>query len=464
MVTCVCAILFLSTLPAIPFTQAESRNTWGLQVKGNQILSAIGTPIILKGMTYSYFAFNENGSWMLPSGEAKVNEWDTAGVDNTLIFLEASNSNALRLMLSAQLWINNFSEYHNHIKYVITKAANRGIYTDVTFYNSLPTESQVVNVNPWEYGKNNPLKSSADFVNLWGNVSSVLKDFPSVIFELWNEPNGNEAEWFRVSQLCINRIREVGATQPINVMYNLGVAYDWGNGGVNWINTQNPPLDMSWANDNHLKDSANNLLYSTHLYRFSFVNSSITGSTQSGYKEIYSYSDMLYALNVTGVLSFAATRPLTIFEIGHNNWASDPSQESEWYNSTLTILDKYGIGYCGFAIPPLNRAMERWGLVLTNELQDQYWIGNGIANYTLSTAGTILVFHLGGIPYSDWINSPHSRNPIPTTTQIPDSDQTTDSISNTVITISIIITASTVAAALTIWKIKKTKSQKRKKS
>jgi len=37
-----------------------------LSVKGNRVFNANGTPLVLKGMDYTYFMNNESGSWMLP--------------------------------------------------------------------------------------------------------------------------------------------------------------------------------------------------------------------------------------------------------------------------------------------------------------------------------------------------------------------------------------------------------------
>jgi hypothetical protein len=412
-------------------------------------------------MGYSYFAFNESGSWMLPSGKVELNTWDSTAVQDTLDFMTASNCNVLRLMLCVQLWLDNSHNYQSNIEYVITQAASRGIYTDLTFFNNNPAENQLTGSLPWDDPASNVLKSSGDFINLWGNVSSVLKSYPSVIFELWNEPNGNETSWFSVTQQCITRIRDVGATQPINVMYNLGVAYDWGNGGVNWLNSVNPPFNMAWVNAYPLKDPSGNLIYSTHLYRFSFINSSVSGLTQSGYQEVYSYSDMLYALKATGVLAVAAVHPLVIFETGYDNWAYDQGNESTWFNATLTILDQNGIGYCDFALPPLNSNMQRWGLVQINEPPADYWIGDGVANYTLDTAGILLIFHLGGMSYSDWLSSQQSRTPPPTSTSTLTPNQTpvVEISTNTVIVIVLVVVV--VLLTLIIWRTTNKRRQTR---
>jgi hypothetical protein len=98
-------------------------------------------------------------------------------------------------------------------------------------------------------------------VNLWGNVSNTLKNYSSVLFELWNEPNSGTAEeealWFNVTQQCINAIRSTGATQPIVIEYGYGISYCFGIGVVS---------DMSWAFNYPLNDATGNLIFSTHLY------------------------------------------------------------------------------------------------------------------------------------------------------------------------------------------------------
>jgi hypothetical protein len=463
-VLCFSALLILNMLSEFSLVSGQTAtSTTALHVKGKQLLTANGTPIVLKGMAYSYFAFNEGGCWLLPDGTVELNTWDPTGVQYTLDFMQASNCNVLRLMLCVKLWLDNSNNYQENIEYVITQAANRGFYTDLAFFNNDPGEGQLTGYLPWDDPGNDVLSSSADFVNLWRNVGSTLKNYPTVIFELWNEPNGDEATWFRVAQQCITAIRNAGATQPINMMYHLGVAYDWAYDGVNWINTRDPPFNMDWVKAYPLEDPSGNLIYSTHLYRFSLIDSSVSAPTQSGYQEAYNYSNILFALNVTGVLGVAAEHPLVIFEMGYNNWAYDSGNESTYFNATLTILDQYGIGYCIWALPPIMVSMEQWGIVQIGVLPTDYWVGYGVANYTLSTAGVLLVFHLGGMSYSDWLNYQQSGKPLPSPTPTPTSTATTNGIS-TYAPIIIILVAVVALIALIIWrttnKSQQTKIQK----
>ena len=456
-VLCVSTLLILSMLSAFSSAAGQAATaTTALHVKGNQVFTANGTPLVLKGMDYFNFAYSANGSWMLPSGAIELNTWDPTAVQDTLNFMVASNCNALRLYLCVQLWLDNSNNYQGNVEYVIAQAADRGIYTDVTFYNNNATAGQPTGVLPWNDPGNNVLNSSVDFVNLWGNVSTTLKSYPYVIFELWNEPQGDEATWFNVTQQCITRIRSVGATQLINIMYSTGGAYDYGNNGVNWINenADTYAYNLAYVKEYPLSDPLGDLIYSTHLYRFSFVNSSVSavGLTQSGVEDVYSYSDMLYALTVTDVLSVAASHPLVVFEMGYNNWAYDPANESTWFNATLTILDQNKIGYCDFAAPPPSETLQQWSLVQIYLPPNYTWTGSGAANYTLDTAGIIFVNHLGGMSYSDWLNPQHTtpQSPTPalasTSAPLPTS---TDTISDISID-NVVIVASVVALVVAL--------------
>ena len=117
-------------------------------------------------------------------------------------------------------------------------AASCGIYTDLTFWNTETGYTQPAKgVNPWEDG-NTIVSTSAEFVSMWSGIATTLKSYPSVIFELFNEPSGAESEWFSVAQQCITSMRATGATQPILMQYWYGITYDFGSGsylGMNWV-------------------------------------------------------------------------------------------------------------------------------------------------------------------------------------------------------------------------------------
>jgi len=386
-------------LSALTSASDQAATATPLHISGNQILTANGTPLILKGMDYTYFMDSEGGSWMMPDGsiEWMTNPMDKTGVADFLDFMQASNCNVVRLHLTVQYWLDNSNNYQSNLEYFITQAANRGIYTEMDFYRNNATGGEPVGYLPWQDAGNNVLNSSADFVNLWGNVSATLKNYPTVMFELWNEPSGNEALWFNVTQQCINNIRSTGATQPIVIQWDVCIYFNFYAG----YSPAGVGSSMNWVTDYPLNDPSGNLIYSTHLYRNNFFNSS------NGYQQVYSYSDMHYVLSACGVLSVAATHPVFIGEIGCSLWATDEGNEMTWYNNTLTILEQNRIGYAGFAAPPW-RSEEQWGLVYA-----------GLANYTLDAAGVILVNHISGMNYTDWLNLQQSIPPSPTRTPTP---------------------------------------------
>ncbi|MEM2129215.1 MAG: cellulase family glycosylhydrolase [Candidatus Bathyarchaeia archaeon] len=350
-----------------------------IKVIGNKTFTASGTQIVLKGFCYTYFVNNgENcyeGTWLLPDGSVLYNTWSTSGVQYNLDFMKASGANVVRVFMTAEFWIKNTGGFRDHIKYFVTEAAKRGIYTILTFWNTENGREMPTSTTPWEDG-NSLITTIGDFVNLWENVGQSLKYYPSVLFELWNEPQGDEEDWFLAVQQCINRIRSIGANQPIIVQYSYQINYDFGSG---WY------YGMDWVFDYPLSDTAGNLIYSTHIYSSTwhgFYNST------SG-KMVTDYDAISQALKKCKVYDVAAVYPVFIGEIGCSNW--DLDNQLVYYNNTLTLLDQHGIGYAAFAAPPWHSATQ-WGLV-------QF----GAANYALTASGQILVSHLGGVKYSDWI-------------------------------------------------------------
>jgi hypothetical protein len=196
------------------------------------------------------------------------------------------------------------------------------------------------------------------------------------MFELWNEPNGDaaaEASWLSASQQCISAIRGTGATNLIVVQWGSNIYLDFQNYSPN----SDAYSSMDWASSNPLKDPVNNILYSTHIYSSDFFDS------LNNYVLKYSYSDMLWALNFTGLLSFASEHPLWIGEIGCNLWASSMDNEYAWYNNTLTILNQNDISYSGWAWAPW-RTGTQWGLV------------TGQSNYAPNQAGQIFQQQISG--------------------------------------------------------------------
>jgi hypothetical protein len=380
----------------------------GLTIIGNQIFTASGIPVTLKGMDYTYFILTggEGGSWMMPDGSIQwtTNPMSTTGVANLLNFMQASNATVVRVLMTVQFWLDNSNNYQSNLEYFITQAANRGIYTDLVFWNNNATDSTPSGVLPWDDAGNGYLTNSNDFVNLWGNVSNTLKNYSSVLFELWNEPNSittsDEAVWFNVSQQCIDRIRSTGATQPLIIQWGVQLSYDFYAGQSEQLGVRG---DMSWVFSYPLADPSGNLIYSQHIY----AGNNNGFYTSNGYTMVSDYSNILYALTEEQVFAVAAIHPVFIGEIGDNlydtttttdtvyiNGVATHLEQDVYFNNTLALLDQNGIGYAGWAAPPWRSGSgTAFGYVMAGE-----------ANYTLDNSGVILVEHMGGINYKVWLS------------------------------------------------------------
>ena len=341
-----------------------------LHVVGNRVVTGEGVDLILHGVDYTYFIDDPYGSWMLPSGDIEYSVWDTTALAANLDAIKSWGFNSIRILATTQWWAQNSGDFQSHLEYFIKEAASRKIYVDFTFWRNNGLEGQPsLPYPPYDDG-NGVIKSENAFVNLWASVSVALKSYPNVLFELWNEPNGDkEAQnsWFNVTQKCIDAIRDTGASNIIVLQWDYNTYLDFRNYSELSDSYDSKFSEMSTS----LHDSRNNIIYSTHLYSTGFYDSS------NGYSLKYSYSDMLWALNVTGLLSFSSKYPVWIGEIGCSLWASNINDEYAWYNNTLSILNQNDIGYCGWAWAPWSTGTQ-WELVTRQ------------SNYVPSEAGKIL--------------------------------------------------------------------------
>jgi endoglucanase len=360
--------LILSSLTLQPINSLP-HSIKPLHVTGNQIRTSDGASLILRGVDYSYFIDGPFGSWMLPNGQIEWNTWNTEAIKSNLDAVKSWGCNIIRVPITVQWWVHNSNGFKVNLQYFISEAANRGLYVDLVFWRNIDGEDQVSLPYP-PYDNSSIINSANDFVNVWSNVASTLKSYPNVIFELWNEPNGDltaETSWHKTSQQCVTAIRETGAKNLILLQWNYNICVDFENQTTACFVSGS----MDWISSNPLTDPTNNIVYSAHLYSTGFYDST------HNYELKNSYSDMLWALNYAGLLSTASQHPVLIGEIGCNLWVDNTNNEFAWFNNTLTILNQYGISYCGWAWAPWRTGMP-WGLV------------NGEENYAPNQAGQIL--------------------------------------------------------------------------
>ena len=344
-----------------------------LHIEGNQIKDQFGRLVILKGVNMPRFIDTPYGDWILPDGNVIWSTWNVNVAISNLDAMKSWGCNVVRTLSTIEWWATNAGNHRQIIKDWIDLAAQRGIYVAYGFWRITSRGEQASLPYPPYCEDNDYIKSEADFVNLWRQVADQLKIYPNLIFELWNEPNGDstaEAGWFNVVQQTINAIRSTGATNIIIVQW----------GYCLWVNMegQGAPdtyYGLEWIQQHPLSDPMGNILYSTHIYRDNLQK-------KYPYLNAYSYEDLLTCFHITKVDYVINTlgKPLWIGEVGPNQWVGDLNNEYAFYNNTLRILTEWNIGYSAWWWWVTGTA---WG-----------HIEGGQSNYTPNEAGKILRFWL----------------------------------------------------------------------
>jgi hypothetical protein len=353
-----------------------------LHTVGNQILDDNGNRVVLRGVDYTYFMDTPSGSWMGADGYTHWDSWRTNDIGEFLGGMASWKVNTIRVFGTVEFWTRNLLDYQSKISYFVSQAALRGIYVLFTFWRVSQNGQDGYAIGlpypPYATYASDVavIDSTQTFVNLWADIASKLKGYNNVLFEFWNEPNDNgsggaETSWFNVTQQCIHAVRAAGATQLIDITWDGPITYDFATGYVqNW----------DWVSAHPLNDPLGNLLYDMHIYR---DNAYDIGGVYDNLA--HTFQEVTAWLNVTDTLSLSSSKPLMVGEIGFYYWRQNQTEEAEWYNNTLTILDQYKIGYCAFAGPPWSTGStsNTWALIY-----------NGQPNYTPNIAGQILIQHL----------------------------------------------------------------------
>ena len=180
------------------------------------------------------------------------------------------------------------------------------------------------------------LPSEQAFVNYYLSVIDGLKDRPNVIFELWNEPVGNDQsrdDWFRITQQVITSARQI-TDHPILIHWNYGIYanLDYGGGSK-----------LDWIENYPLNDPMNNLIYSTHIYRWGgFCHRS--DSVPAEDRNRWEYNEIELCLNTT-LVNYVINdleKPLVIGEIGA---VLNDDRGHEYFENVLDIFNRWGISY-----------------------------------------------------------------------------------------------------------------------
>lgn len=350
-----------------------------LHVEGRYIKDAHGNTVYLRGVNKVEFCDDPDGTWM---GSTM---WSDENVKAELDVMKKWGINVVRCHFSIELWKYDIGPDSGHpaspycalsareaIKRFVEFAAEKGIYVILDAYSVKCY---------WSDGKQDPLpfppyqtspgaaeiiSSVNDFVDWWRSVARELKDYPNVMFELWNEPSPPDTRenwmiWLNAAQQCINAIREEGFNGIIFFEWSMGIYCNiYADGNFPLGVAQEGYTLHNWLREavSNLTDPANNLAFDVHLYRFGGGTGILQGEDMQSYwnsTHAWNYSQIKMAMEYMGFKWAGETLNVSLIvgEIGCDlGWKySNPEEyqhEITAFNNTLTILEEWNIHYTAF--------------------------------------------------------------------------------------------------------------------
>lgn len=302
-----------------------------LHVDGRYIKDSSNRTIYLRGVWAGMFADTSTGWWGLDAFT-----WDEAALRYTLQTLRQQwGANCISFMIWGDWWLGNKAVTvgggstnigdRDAIVKTVQIAAEYGIYIQIRLFGCTKAEGRREGL---------PFQPTyawmvQDFVNFWANVSATLKDYPNVLYCLFDEPTGDEATYFNACAQAINAIRATGSDQLI-------VIHWYYCGDMMWV--------AHWVNGGY---PLRNIVFSEHIYRnsgtFAFNSNSpvnidyIRNFLTNPRGAYYTGTGTKYIIDTYNV-------PIWVSAIGCYNGATD-DEEYVAFTNTLEVLNEWGIGY-----------------------------------------------------------------------------------------------------------------------
>ncbi len=298
-----------------------------LNIQGNEIVTSSGEEIILHSVNVVEMADEPDGVWDGVSSFTSEAQFNSS-VLAQLEIMQSWGINTVRLLVNAEDWINNATSasisgdpntepvpYQTAVEIVCQDAQSLGMYVDVCNYrlsdywtNNEESIQDPLPFSPYSLSYTSYIYTIADFVAFVQNEAYILKAYPNVMIELWNEPNTDlsssaQADWYQAIQESIPAMRAVGYSQPIVVQCEVD---SWCTAPTD---TTDDHTNLSlWVNALGLNDT--NIIYGTHLYR--------TYSAFGVSPQCYSYSDVYNSMVTEGIIQVAQEHPVYLSETGVN--------------------------------------------------------------------------------------------------------------------------------------------------
>ena len=327
--------------------QAASAVVGPLSVQGNQIVDGNGNPLTLRGIHRDLTQRVGYGTSTPLVSDAEIDAMKTWG------------ANAVRVPVSSAIWLDygcpaydpNYGGQGGYIDQLVNKINADGMVAIVDLHEI----SNKTCATPGRWTAPNP--SSAEF---WSSAAALFANRPLVAFELFNEPQLNNATaWQAGEQTLYDAVEATGAR-------NLVI-----------IDADNAATDPTAIVTGHAVNNTNhNIAYAVHPY--TCVDPSVSSCM----------SNPLNHQAKTTVLSkfipVAASYPVVATEFG---WPNPPDTGADFYTSTYNYLDSQHPAWGSIAFG--------WNGTLTGQF---HLLSSLAPTYNPNQTGTAVKNELGSQP------------------------------------------------------------------
>jgi endoglucanase len=198
-----------SAIGALLFAQlAAGRNPLSIQVQRNQFIDASGEIVQLRGVSISGLENTAIHGWA-KLGDGSYNYWGEAALNSkepNWATFKTWKANAVRLPLNEGSWLGYAcsnpdgstrpsdpgGRYRNAVTSSVRDATDAGLYVILDLHWSAPAKFCAL--------AQNQMADRDNSLTFWGQVAATFKEYPNVLFELFNEPfvgysNASPEDW-----------------------------------------------------------------------------------------------------------------------------------------------------------------------------------------------------------------------------------------------------------------------------
>jgi hypothetical protein len=361
----------LAIFASVP-VKAET-SALALHTQGHNILDSNNNIVYLRGIGRAGDIDSLSGIWSSP-GDAVFNygeKWQTGTTLTTKMdatfqcYRDVWHVNMIRIFIPVSWWwTDNINpgqaygdgpsqtmSYRSYVETVVVEAAKYGIYVDICPYSVL---SYYEGSGTWDGIPGSLGSSSLAFMHTinsdemtawktwWTSVANRLGQYSNAIFEMWNEPENEQAPYYNYMINSYQAIRATGSTNMIFMQYYMGLVPTYHE--LDWIPQFNSQLKSA------IGQTPVNVAYTTHPYRFSPYPNLQWSTTIDGVKAQLNSANIVPATR-----SSSCDVPLVFNEAGvmmdpntYSGSGSSLTEELSFWDALLKNSQQMGIGVVAY--------------------------------------------------------------------------------------------------------------------